>query len=431
MNLIGWLRRQPVVPVEVPMAVELTPPEPPAPEPFDAAAVLRELQACEEVEAFVSLLEANLEQLLAEGHLEPVSSLLRQTEAWVQRQPVRSASTLARLGNAFQGLAQGRGGPHCRRALRLYEQALAEYRLGNQVEGTAILMNNMGLAYAELATGEPELFRQAIPLLEEALEYYEQQPDTGRGAAICLTLGGAYAGLAEPGPDHLELARECYERARAMAESAGTAVEQAAAQRCLGDVQLELAAFQGPEAIGRAVQHYRNALALLPIESEPERRGLIHGHVARALAALAPHQGPQRLEEALAERQAGVDLLRQCGSGGCAAEACVDLAEAHYALIDKDPEGHLTAALELARQAREDCREFRLSAGQGRAAEMLGRIYLAAGAECERTDVEQALSFFEEAARIYVRLNLTALYEGIQVRLREARTLAANLPRLI
>lgn len=420
MKLIGWWRRRPMV-AEAPVEVEPELPEPPAPEPFNAAAVLQELQGCEELDGFLSLLEQHLDQLLEEGHREPVARVLRQVDAWVQRQPVRSAAVLARLGNAFQGLAQGRGGPDCRRALRLYEQALAEYRQGGELEGTAILMNNMGLAYAELASAEPELFRQAIPLLEEALEYYEQQTDAGRKAAICLTLGEAYAGLAEPGPDHLELARDCYEKARALAETDGAAVEQAAAQRRLGEVQLELAPFQGIEALDRAVQHFHNALALLPVETEPERRGLAHGHLARALAALAPHQGPQRLDEAIEERRTGLELLHRCGSRGLAAEASVDLAVTHLSVDGEEPETHLGLALELAREAREAGRELHLAAVQARAAEVLGRIYLAAGAECERADVEQALTFFEEAARIYLRLNLNDSYEGIQGRLREAR----------
>lgn len=424
MKLIGWWRRRPVA-VEVPVAVEAEVPEPSAPEPFDAAAVLQELQACEEIDRFLSLLDQHLEQLLEEGHREPVARVLRQVDAWVQRQPVRSAGVLAGLGNAFQGLAQGRGGPDCRRALRLYEQALAEYRQGGEHEGTAILMNNMGLAYAELAGAEPELFRQAIPLLEEALEYYEQQTDGGRKAAICLTLGEAYAGLDEPGSDHLELARECYEKARALSEAEGVPVEQAAAQRRLGDVQLELAAFQGVEALERAVQHYRNALNLLPAETEPERRGVAHGHLARALAALAPHQGLQRLDEALEERRVGLELLRQCGSRGPAAAACVELAETHLSFEEQEPEVHLEEALELAREARDTCRELRLAGTQARAAEVLGRIYLAAGPDCAQADVERALSFFEEAARIYLRLNLDAPYEGIQGRLREARALLA------
>ncbi|MFA6109719.1 MAG: hypothetical protein WDA75_13210 [Candidatus Latescibacterota bacterium] len=424
MKLIGWWRRRPTI-VEAPVADEPEAPEPSASEPFDAAAVLQELQACEELDGFLSLLEQHLEQLLEEGHREPVARVLRQVDAWVQRQSVRSAIVLARLGNAFQGLAQGRGGPDCRRALRLYEQALAEYRQGGELEGTAILMNNMGLAYAELASAEPELFRQAIPLLEEALEYYEQQTDAGRKAAICLTLGEAYAGLAEPGPDHLELARECYEKARSLSEAEGSAVEQAAAQRRLGEVQLELALFQGVEALDRAVQHFRNALALLPVETEPERRGLAHGHLARALAALAPHQdqGSRRLDEAIEERRTGLELLRRCGSRGLAAEACVDLAETHLSVDGEEPETHLSLALELAREARQAGRELHLAAVQARAAEVLGRIYLAAGAECERADVEQALTFFEEAARVYLRANLNTRYEEIQGRLREARAL--------
>jgi hypothetical protein len=173
------------------------------------------------------------------------------------------------------------------------------------------------------------------------------------------------------------------------------------------------------------VQHYRNALNLLSAETEPERRGAAHGHLAHALAALAPHQGGLRLDEALEERRIGLELLRQCGSRGSAATACVELAEAHLAYGEQEPEVHLAAALELAREAREDGRELRLAATQARAAEVLGRIYLAAGPDCEQADVERALSFFEEAARIYLRLNLNTPYVGIQGRLREARALLA------
>ncbi len=429
MKISTWFRRRPETAAPSPALVMVEPlvADPPdaaaaaPPPPFDAPAVLRQLQACQDIDTFLSLLDEHLEALLASGAGDAVAQVLRQVDAWVQRQPERGAGDLARLAGAFHGLSQGQGGPHCRRALRLYEQALAEYRQRGQSEGTAILMNNMGLAYAELAGGEPELFRQAIPLLEEALVFYEQQTDAARGSAICMSLGDAYAGLAEAGPDHLELARDCYERARALAEAAGSGVEQAIALRALGDVDLELARFEGVDALMRSLEHYHQALDLLPAETEAERRGQVHLRLSRALVALAAHEGSARLHEALAACQAAVDLLATGVSPVAAAEATVSLAEIHLALGQEDPHTHLTAAVTLARPARETCREHRQALGQARAAEVLGRVFSAAGEQCERADLLQALSYYEEAARMYLRLNLSAPYASLQERLREVR----------
>lgn len=182
---------------------------------------------------------------ILDEHMEALSQQGQDVLDWAgwvesrlgQAEPISTSQT-AVLGSIYQRLEGGDRDVSRRKALAYYERAIAAYRRANSLAGVAVLLNNMGLLYCELARADRAQYRRAIPLFEEALEYYEEVDEPSHRGAICLSLAEAYAKLDEAGADHFELAREFYERAWALAERSGEPLVQAMAQGGLGDTQV-------------------------------------------------------------------------------------------------------------------------------------------------------------------------------------------------
>ena len=250
-------------------------------EPFQTAEVLGELGENRDLAAILQVLDAHLEEILQDGYGEYARELVVWADAQLKEQNYPT-SYRALLGSAYQRLEETDPSKNLLRAVELYREALEECQVIGEEEGVAVILNNLGNAYVELGAIEPAYFRQAIPVLEEALEFYRDVEESFCRAYIYMSLGEAYGGIQEEGPDHFEIARENYERAWALFERGQSWLELAHAQGRLGEVQFELGAFYGQEALEKAVRHYRNALTVFVEQDQPGLCGLYQSRLAEA-----------------------------------------------------------------------------------------------------------------------------------------------------
>ena len=111
--------------------------------------------------------------LLAEEKSAP---LIIQSDSldfiWAEEQLERTQrpqpAHCALWGNICQRIGADQIADPFLRALAFYEKALDGYRSAQEMEGLAIVHNNMGLAYMGLAQNDADNYRSAIPLLEKA-----------------------------------------------------------------------------------------------------------------------------------------------------------------------------------------------------------------------------------------------------------------------
>lgn len=424
MNFFKRLRRKSsrneegTVPAAEPVAVE---------EVFDAAEVLVDLAAREDVGEVLKVLDVHLEQFQQQGHGPAVGRLAVWAERQLQQEGIPSPDRLAQLGSLYQRLETEAREEYCRRALGLYQRALEGFRAAGEQEGEAVILNNMGLAYAELGLTDPECFCLAIPLLEEALQFYEDGEELSCRAAICLALGEAYLGLEEAGFDHLELARDFFERSWALAERCGIPLDQAAAQGKLGDVQVKLAEFYGQETFVKAIRHYRNALSIYVEHQELESCGFYQARLGAAYVALS-NMEEEHLRKGMRAYQRALEMFRQSGNPRSVASTCMELGALHRTLGQNGDREHLEAALETYLEALGIYQELGMDSERGAALQRLARIYLDAGAHSESEDIEQAVLLLEEAASIYTRNKQTVEFRAVHDQLLQARGWLANRP---
>ncbi|MBT4497759.1 MAG: hypothetical protein HOC74_08560 [Gemmatimonadetes bacterium] len=388
-------------------------------EGIDAREVLGSLAESRDIDEAMKHLDRHLDLLLEEGQGEVVGQLIEQIDEEFGRRGEIRADRLALLGSLYQR-RDGERETDKRRAIDLYAVALEGYRRVNEREGTAITLNNMGLALCELAEVDPEQFKRAIPVLEEALEYFEENEEITYRATICMTLGEAYSGLPEPGGDHFELAREYFERAWALFERAGMILDQAAAQGRLGDVMVSLAPSVGPEALEKGVRHYRNALSIYLDRGETDACGTYQQRLGAAYVALGG-QEKEHLRKGLRAYERALEMFRQSGNQEGVGRVCLEVASLRL-FLEEGEEEFLAAALERYFEALKVFEELGMEVERGKALQGLARIYLNGGEGSEREDLDQGVALLEEAAEIFARANLSREYQFIHEQLRKVRS---------
>lgn len=409
MNILKSLLRRPSAPSTSTAAAE---DKSSLPEEENAALLLLEWAEKGDAAHVLDLLDEHMETLGQQGQ-----DVLDWT-GWVesrlgQAEPI-GTSQIAVLGSIYQRLEGGDRAAYRLKALAYYERAIADYRRANSLAGVAVLLNNMGLLYCELAHTDQSQYRRAIPLFEEALEYYEEVDEPSHRGAICLSLAEAYAKLDEAGADHFELARDFYERAWALSERSGEPFVQAMAQGGLGDTQVELAAFGGSECLEKAVRHFRNALSIYVDLNDiaaqahyQERLGYTYGQ----------WREEEHLRKALrAYERAGADYI-QCQNSLQAARVQIELARIGIALDEWE------TAFAAASQALQLFSQLEMDDGRARCFQVLASIYLSAGAESAREDVEQAERCLLEAQRLFLREQMAEEYGCVASELRQVQNL--------
>ncbi len=344
---------------------------------------------------------------------------VREWTRWVEDRLGQSteplqASHLAVLGSIYQRLEGSGRVANCQKALGYYQRAIEAYRRADNSAGVAVLLNNTGLLYCELAEVDRAQYRCAIPLFEEALAYYEERDELSYRGAICLSLGEAYAQLDEAGADHFELARDFYERAWALFERSGERSAEAAAQGGLGDMQVELASFCGGESLVKAVRHFRNALSIYVDFKDVAAQAHYQERLGRTYAMW---REDEHLRKALrAYERASADYIL-CGQSQRAAQVGIELARLGIALQEWE------TAFKAASQALQLFSELGVDGGRAQCFHLLAGVYLSAGAESQREDVERAEHCLLEAQRLFLHLQWSEEYGKIASELQQVQNL--------
>lgn len=376
------------------------PPTAPQPQPADinAAGVLLELAQRRDIDQVLRGLDAHLERIQEQGREAEAVRLLRWAEEELHQEPSPQPAQYALLGNICQRLtAEQATDPHLK-ALGFYATALEGFQLAQEMEGMAVVQNNMGLAYLGLAQRDAQYFRAAVPLLEESLQFYERGDDWPRRADICLSLGDAYVGLEEPGSDHFELGREYLERARALYERCGDLPRQAQAQGQLGDVQMELALYDPGPSLEKAVRHYRNALALYVDLDDALGTARYQDCLSRAYGSLGEEE---HLRKSLRAGQRARELYEEHGRESSLAGVCHGLGQVHLELVRLGADEELLPAFEQLRRALGLYLDLGDRMGRAQCLLGLAEIYLGGEAQQQDADRRQGLSCLEEALAIY------------------------------
>ena len=367
-------------------------------------------------------LDAHLERIQEQGRESEAVSLLYWAEEQLQRVQRPQPAHCALWGNICQRMGADRVADPFLRALAFYEKALEGYENAQELEGLAIVHNNMGLAYMGLAQGDADNYRSAIPLLEKALHFYEVGDDWPRRADICLSLGEAYAGLEEPGLDRFELAREYLERSRALYERSGDPIGQAQAQGQLGDVHMQLVVEDRQAALERAIRHYRNALVLF---AEQDEEGWASAHYQERLARAYLRFGEEEhLRKSLRSAQRANQLYEKLDQIPALAGICLFQGQVYLDLAQLGAEEELLSAFKEFDRALGLYGKIGNQSGRADCLASLAQIYLSSEDATQAVDLRQALECLEEALAIYELEDRPDAVAEIKERLDQARHFA-------
>ena len=225
-------------------------------------------------------------------------------------------------------------------------------------------------------------------------------------------------GLEESGCDHFELGREYMERARALYERCGDAAGQAQAQGRLGDVQMQLAAFDRDQAREKAVRHYRNALSLYVDLGDDRAMARYQDMLSRAYGS----QGEEEhLRKGLRAGLRALELYEEQGDKPAIAAVCQRLGEVQLALVAHGDTAVLWSAFESFRRGLGLYRELGDRLGRAQCLLGLAEIYLAGGDERQDADLNQGLGCLEEALAVYRGEGDHAAVAAVEARLDKAR----------
>ena len=393
---------------------------------FDAATVLLDLEESGDLEEILGVLDSCLEKIQQQGKEAKVHRLVARVEEEFQQRPV-GPHQLAQLAAVYQRLEEGDRSTCLHRALGLSMEALRRYREAGARQGEAIVLNNMGMVYNELGASSPRFFQKAIAALEEALRFYQEEKEADRQLSIYMSLGDAYAGLEESGPDHLELALEYYDRVWSLSGRSGARLEQAAVMGRLGEVQFQLGAYYGEEALAKAENHFRDSLNIYVEEQKPSDCAYYQTRLAEVYLALSKSD-EEYLVQALHAYEGALEFYEKASDRGRVADTCMEMARLHQDLRGRDQRGHLSSAVELYFKAMRINRDLGRDAERGAALQELALIYLDAGVGSASADVAQAMRCLESAAEAFVEANLKDEYRRVVDQLEQVRRFFAPPP---
>ncbi|MGB2924680.1 MAG: tetratricopeptide repeat protein [Limnothrix sp.] len=141
---------------------------------------------------------------------------------------------------------------HLQRSVDYYQQALAAIATPRDEELYAMIQNNLGAVYNDLAHYQKSTapLHQAVAAYEAALQYRSPETDTLRYISTQNNLGTVYWHLAqqENSVNHLQGAISCYEAALALLDQDQEPDNWAMMQNNLGTAYLNLSQYQDPKA---------------------------------------------------------------------------------------------------------------------------------------------------------------------------------------
>ncbi|MEU6025104.1 CHAT domain-containing protein [Micromonospora sp. NPDC047134] len=337
------------------------------------------------------------------------------------------ARAMLSLGNVYREYPVDRRA-FVLRALDRITAALTVLTLEHDAQAHATALMNLGLVWSaeelaeipgSLARAEENMAR-ALPLLR----------DPGTVAACHTNLSLVLRAQVEGDRDaNLDRALHHARVAQAYYDSQGGPADRADAANAVGTVLAMRATAEGRPAPAEAIQSYRGALALVPIDRAPMAHAGIAGNLANALESWAT-QDAAHLAEAVRLYETAVRIFRHHGAAPEESKASRNLAYAlsrlpspdHdriVALLDRSlagrpvaevPEQWVESAVDLAEalsargrsgdaqlatELLEKCRQLVVA---GKSPHQSGRVYVTLGDRCGATeDWPRAAQFFREA----------------------------------
>ncbi|MGA7937667.1 MAG: hypothetical protein WCA35_29225 [Kovacikia sp.] len=264
-----------------------------------------------------------------------------QVLGWLEETSPQWSDVLNDIGNLYWMLS--RNAPAIDQALAQLERAIAAYQFGlsktslqSQAQSYAMIQNNLGSAYGDLARYRTprEALEQSVQAYEEALRYRQLEADPARYAATQNNLGTAYWNLAQhfQPVGCLKRAIAAYNEALRYYSPEREPIYYAMIQNNLGTAFWNLAQHKqsAPDedgADGRvtsaaewlqwAIAAYRKALTYRTMEAVPaayaatqNNLGTAHWHLAN-LSGVQPRDSREHLQQAIVAYNEALTAIEQ------------------------------------------------------------------------------------------------------------------------
>lgn len=300
--------------------------------------------------------------------------------AWLEEDSPLAPDILNDLGNLYWMLSRFPATAeqmltYLEQGINMYQLALTKLNPETGVHTYAMIQNNLGAAYGDLARyrDTPENLQQSIHAYKEALRYRLPEDEPLKYAATQNNLGTAYWHLAQLKQPvlHLQQAIAAYSLAVEHYDPQTQALNWAMLQNNMGTAYWNLAQYQQPEThLQLAVEAYQKALRYRTAEVVPaacaatqNNLGTAYWHLA-ALYQAEPETRAEYLQICIAAYEVALSLAHQLKNSTPAVPVTFDvwathnnLGLAHYQLAtegktggSRPPQGdlqmeHLEAAL--------------------------------------------------------------------------------------
>ncbi|WP_448564565.1 tetratricopeptide repeat protein [Trichothermofontia sp.] len=257
---------------------------------------------------------------ITQANLQAAILAYEQVLAWLDEDSALWSDVLNDLGNFHWMLARHASEPaaivaYLEQAIRLYRQALASTHPRSQPQTLAMIQNNLGTAYSDLARyQEPAAHLQsAIAAYQAALTYRQADTEPLKYAATQNNLGTAYWNLAqyEQPIAHLRQAIATYTEALRYHDLERDPLGYAMIQNNLGTAYWNLAQHEQPQAfLQLAIRSYQVALRYRTPETAPAAHAATLNNLGTAYWHLANHT-PEEAETRLAHLRQSIATYEQ------------------------------------------------------------------------------------------------------------------------
>lgn len=304
----------------------------------------------------IGLAEAAIQEALEAGQtfplLQHIELLQQQIERLQQGQesPVVVATAYRTLGNFYRDcIEQGDAtAQNLTFAVQAYEQALQW--LPEDAPEQAEVLNDLGSLYwmiAQIQTNAEEAvlcLQQTVQIYQLALKHLDHQQQTQTYAMVQNNLGAAYADLAryQDPVENLQRSIEAYQQVLHHRTAAADLLRYASTQNNLGTTYWNLAQHQQPELnLKQAISAYSAALHQYDAEQDPVNFAMIQNNLGTAYWNLAQYEQPQDyLTLALAAYQAALQYRRLDNAPAAFAATQNNLGTAYWHLANHTPQHH-------------------------------------------------------------------------------------------
>ncbi|AFY38674.1 tetratricopeptide domain-containing protein [[Leptolyngbya] sp. PCC 7376] len=208
---------------------------------------------------------------------------------------------------------------HLQQSIEYYQQALATVTESPDAEFYAMVQNNLGAVYSDLAytQGNVAPLQQAVQAYEAALQHRSPETDTLRYVSTQNNLGTVYWHLAqqENAAQHLQGAISCYKSALSYLSKTDEPSNWAMMQNNLGTAYLNLSQHQDPvSCLQVAIAAYNAALEFRTPETNPVGCASTHNNLGTSYWQLSVYvtedsgQWQNILDKAIASYEVALSL---------------------------------------------------------------------------------------------------------------------------